>query len=69
MANIKSAKKRARQTVVRNARNASQRSMLRSSIRKVLHDIDAKDKAEKVAKLDAQLKDLDALAQATEFRK
>jgi phosphonate transport system substrate-binding protein len=32
-------------------------------------DIDAKDKAEKIAKLEAQLKDLDQLAKATEFRK
>ena len=45
MANIKSAKKRARQSEVRRMRNASQRSMLRSSIRKVLKAIDAKDKA------------------------
>lgn len=44
MANIKSAKKRARQSEVRRMRNASQRSMLRSSIRKVLKAIDAKDK-------------------------
>lgn len=36
MANIKSAKKRAKQTVVRNARNASQRSMLRTAVKKVL---------------------------------
>ena len=45
MANIQSAKKRARQAVVRNMRNTSQRSMLRSSIRKVLKAIEAKDKA------------------------
>lgn len=32
-------------------------------------DMDAKEKAEKIAKLDAQLKDLDALAKATAFRK
>lgn len=44
MANIQSAKKRARQAVVRNMRNTSQRSMLRSSIRKVLKAIEAKDK-------------------------
>ncbi|MDX3936751.1 30S ribosomal protein S20, partial [Stenotrophomonas sp.] len=31
MANIKSAKKRAKQTVVRNARNTAQRSMLRTA--------------------------------------
>ena len=44
MANIKSAKKRARQSEVRRMRNASQRSMLRSSIRKVLKAIEAGDK-------------------------
>jgi small subunit ribosomal protein S20 len=44
VANIKSAKKRARQSEVRRMRNASQRSMLRSSIRKVLKAIEAKDK-------------------------
>ncbi len=32
-------------------------------------DIDAKEKAAKIAKLDADLKNLDALAKATEFRK
>ena len=45
MANIKSAKKRARQAVKRNARNASSRSMLRTSIKKVVNAIAAKDKA------------------------
>ena len=45
MANIQSAKKRARQAEVRNMRNASQRSMLRSSIRKVLKAIEANDRA------------------------
>ncbi|HET7560823.1 MAG TPA: 30S ribosomal protein S20 [Rhodanobacteraceae bacterium] len=45
MANIKSAKKRARQSEANRMRNASQRSMLRSSIRKVLKAIEAKDKA------------------------
>ena len=45
MANIQSAKKRARQAQVRNMRNTSQRSMLRSSIRKVLKAIEANDKA------------------------
>ena len=45
MANIQSAKKRARQADVRNMRNTSQRSMLRSSIRKVLKAIEAKDKS------------------------
>ncbi|MFA7488379.1 MAG: 30S ribosomal protein S20 [Lysobacteraceae bacterium] len=43
MANIKSSKKRARQAVVRNARNASQRSMLRTSVKKVLKAIQVND--------------------------
>ena len=43
MANIKSAKKRAKQTVVRNARNASHRSMLRTAVKKVLKALDAND--------------------------
>lgn len=43
MANIKSAKKRAKQTVVRNARNAGQRSMLRTAVKKVLKALDAHD--------------------------
>jgi small subunit ribosomal protein S20 len=43
VANIKSAKKRARQAVVRNARNASQRSMLRTAVKKVLKALQAND--------------------------
>ena len=43
VANIKSAKKRAKQTVVRNARNSSQRSMLRTAVKKVLKALEAKD--------------------------
>lgn len=43
MANIKSAKKRAKQTIVRNARNNSQRSMLRTSVKKVLKALHAGD--------------------------
>jgi small subunit ribosomal protein S20 len=45
VANIKSAKKRAKQAVVRNMRNASQRSMLRTAVKKVLKAIEAKDGA------------------------
>ena len=36
VANIKSAKKRAKQTVVRNERNVAQRSMLRTAVKKVI---------------------------------
>lgn len=43
MANIKSAKKRAKQTVVRNARNVAQRSMLRTAVKKVIKALDAHD--------------------------
>ena len=45
MANIKSAKKRAKQTVVRNARNSAQRSQLRTAVKKVLKSLDANDAA------------------------
>ena len=45
MANIKSAKKRARQAGKRNARNSSARSALRTAIKKVVNAIAAKDKA------------------------
>lgn len=45
MANIKSAKKRAKQTVVRNERNVAQRSMLRTAVKKVIKAIDANDAA------------------------
>ncbi|TZF90939.1 30S ribosomal protein S20 [Cognatilysobacter lacus] len=43
MANIKSAKKRAKQTIVRNMRNASQRSMLRTAVKKVLKALNSND--------------------------
>ncbi len=45
MANIKSAKKRAKQTIVRNARNNSQRSMLRTAVKKVLKALNSNDAA------------------------
>ncbi len=43
MANIKSAKKRAKQAVVRNLRNTGQRSMLRTAVKKVLKALEAND--------------------------
>ena len=45
MANIKSAKKRAKQSEARRQRNASARSMLRTAIKKVVKAIESKDKA------------------------
>ncbi len=45
MANIQSAKKRARQAIVRRGRNASQRSFLRSQIKHVILAIQKGDKS------------------------
>lgn len=46
MANTPSAKKRARQAVVRRARNVGERSMMRTYIKKVYYAIAAGDKAQ-----------------------
>jgi len=43
LANSPQAKKRARQAIVRRARNASHRSMVRTQIKKVLAAIESKD--------------------------
>ena len=45
MANTPSAKKRARQAVVRRSRNVGDRSMMRTYLKKVYYAIDAGDKA------------------------
>lgn len=45
MANIQSAKKRARQAVKRRARNMSARSMLRTAVKNVVKALDANDVA------------------------
>lgn len=45
MANTPSARKRARQAVKARARNAGQRSMIRTTIKKVVKAVDAGDKA------------------------
>jgi small subunit ribosomal protein S20 len=45
LANIASARKRARQSIKRRERNASQRSMVRTIIKKVVKAVEAKDKA------------------------
>lgn len=44
MANIASAKKRARQSVKRREHNVAQRSMVRTTIKKVVKAVEAKDK-------------------------
>lgn len=53
MANIKSAEKRARQTVKRRARNVAARSKLRTAIKGVVNAVDAGNKEEAVANLKA----------------
>ncbi|HVT35790.1 MAG TPA: 30S ribosomal protein S20 [Nevskiaceae bacterium] len=45
MANIASAKKKARQAVKNRERNVAQRSMIRSLIKKTVKAVEAKDKA------------------------
>lgn len=62
MANIQSAKKRARQAEASRLRNASQRSMLRSSIRKVVKAIESKDKPGAEAAYQAAVPVLDRYA-------
>ena len=49
MANIKSAKKRAKQSEAARQRNASARSMVRTAIKKVIKALEAKDKDGAVA--------------------
>jgi small subunit ribosomal protein S20 len=62
LANIKSAKKRARQTIVRNERNVSQRSMLRTAVKKVIKAIDANDAAAATAAFNSAQPILDRFA-------
>lgn len=45
MANTASARKRARQSDAARARNTGQRSMIRTTIKKVVKAVDAKDKS------------------------
>jgi small subunit ribosomal protein S20 len=51
MANTKSAEKRAREDIVRRARNVAHRSKVRSAVRKVVEAINAGKKTEAVAAL------------------
>ena len=53
MANIKSAEKRARQTVKRRAANVAGRSKLRTAIKNVVNAVEAGDKDIAAAKLKA----------------
>lgn len=62
MANIASARKAARQSVKRRALNASQRSELRSAIKRVRKAIEAGDKAAARVVLSASTKIIDSIA-------
>ena len=62
MANIRSAKKRARQAGPRRARNSAQRSAYRSLIRDVIKAIEAKDKNKALAAFVAMVPVLDRFA-------
>ena len=61
MANIKSAEKRAKQSVKRRAHNMAARSRLRTSIKKVLNAIGAGQKDEAAAALKAALPVIDSM--------
>lgn len=61
MANIASAKKRARQTEKLRLHNASQRSMLRTQIKKVIAAIESKDKAAAESAYKAAVPVIDAM--------
>ena len=59
MANHKSALKRAKQTIKRNARNTALRSSVRTALKKYRALIDAKDKEQAQATLPSVYKKLD----------
>jgi small subunit ribosomal protein S20 len=61
VANIKSAEKRARQTVKRRAHNASSRSRLRTAIKNVVVAVEAGNKDEAVANLKVAVPVIDTM--------
>lgn len=62
MANSKQARKRARQSTVRNAHNAAQRSRLRTAIKNVRKAIAAGDKAAAAAVFQSATSVIDSIA-------
>jgi len=63
LANIQSAKKRARQAVKRRAHNVALRSKVRSAIRKVLKAVELGDKDAAKASFAAVVPEIDRMAQ------
>ena len=62
MANTKSAEKRARQATARRARNVTQRSKVRTSIKQVVTAAQAGDKGQAAEALKAAVPVIDAMA-------
>ena len=62
MANIQSAKKRARQAVKRRAHNVALRSRVRTAIKRVLKAVEAGDKAAAKATFAAVVPEIDRMA-------
>ncbi len=62
MANIASAKKRARQAEKRRRQNAGARSMLRTSIKKVVNAIESRDKEAAASAYQAALPIIDRMS-------
>ena len=69
MANIQSAKKRARQAVKRRAHNMALRSRLRTAIRRVLLAVKAGDKATAQATFTAAVPEIDRMVSKGIIRK
>lgn len=61
MANIKSAEKRAKQTIKRRAANVATRSRLRTAIKGVVAAVETGDKADATAKLKAAMPVIDSM--------
>lgn len=69
MANIKSAKKRARQAVKRRAHNVALRSQVRSAVRKVIKAIESGNKEAAKAEFAAVVPQIDRMATKGILRK
>jgi len=69
MANTAQARKRARQSVLRNAHNAAQRSEMRTALKKVRKAIAAGDKGAAQAQFGASQSIIDAIADKKVFHK
>lgn len=61
MANIKSAEKRARQTIKRRAQNVATRSKLRTAVKSVVSAVNAGNKEEAAASLKAAIPVIDSM--------